>query len=92
MLRKISICLFLSIFVLPVAMPNHIAMAGNCPTSKTGKCPVQKKISHKRSDFTAEQRAKLMDEARRICKKKFGASSTVYKLDYYKWRVICNEH
>lgn len=91
MLRKMSICLFLSIFVLPVAMPNHIAMAGHCPTSKNGKCLVQKKHSHKRSDFTAEQRAKMMEEARGICKKKFGAASTVYKLDYYKWMVICNE-
>lgn len=52
----------------------------------------KKKISKKRSDFTPEQREKLMEEARKICKKKYGATSTVYRLDYKKWIVICTEY
>jgi ABC-type transporter MlaC component len=52
----------------------------------------KKKVSKKRSDFTPEQRKKLMEEARKICKKNYGAASTVYRLDYYKWTVICTEH
>jgi hypothetical protein len=48
-------------------------------------------MTHKRSDFTAEQRAKLMEEARKICKKRFGAPSRVYKIDYVQWRVVCTE-
>lgn len=51
----------------------------------------KKKITHKRSDFTAEQREKMMEEARKICKKRYGSSSRVYKIDYYKWIVICTE-
>jgi hypothetical protein len=92
MLRKMGIYLFIFIFILPVAMPHHNAMAGYCPSSKSGKCPVNKKLSHKREDFTTEQRAKMMEEARRICKKAYGAGSTVYQLDYYKWKVICKEN
>jgi hypothetical protein len=49
----------------------------------------KKKTHRKRSDFTAEQRAKMMEEARKICKKKYGAPSQVYHIDYYRWRVIC---
>jgi hypothetical protein len=91
MLRKMGIYLFLFIFILPIVKPDHNAMAGYCPSSKNGKCPGQKKIIHKRSDFTAERRAKMMEEARKICQKKYGAPSRVYKLDYYKWTVICAE-
>ena len=51
----------------------------------------KKKISHKRSDFTAEQREKMMEEARKICRKRFGAGASVYKMDYNKWKVWCLE-
>ena len=59
---------------------------------ETVAAATKKKISKKRSDFTPEQRKKLMEEARKICKKNYGAASTVYRLDYYKWIVICTEH
>lgn len=91
-MQKLSLCLFSLVFILPLPMPEQAAAAGYCPSSKGGKCPSPRKISHKRSDFTAAQRAKMMEEARKICKKAYGSSSTVYKLDYYKWRVTCNEH
>ena len=92
-MRKLSLCLLTFLFIVAVGVPNQVAMAaGSCPSSKSGKCPVQKKkITHKRSDFTAAQRAKMMEEAREICKKKYGAPSRVYKIDYVKWRVLCTE-
>ena len=31
----------------------------------------------------------LMEQARKICVKKYGATSRVYQLDYKKWRVVC---
>ena len=34
----------------------------------------------------------LMKEAQRICRTNFGPASTVYQLDYFKWRVVCTEH
>lgn len=52
----------------------------------------KKKIRRKSSDFTPAQRKKLMEEARKICKRRYGAGATVYRLDYYKWTVWCREH
>ncbi len=52
----------------------------------------KKKISKKRSDFTPEQREKLMERARQICRKSYGAGARVYKLDYYHWKVWCSEN
>ena len=90
-MRKLYVLLFFLLFVFSTAIANHHALAGSCLHSKNGKCPAQKKITHSRSDFTAVRREKLMEEARNICKKKYGAGSTVYKFDYYKWRVTCND-
>lgn len=42
-----------------------------------------------RSAYTADQRKQMMDRAREICRKEVGASSTVYRIDYKKNRVIC---
>jgi hypothetical protein len=66
------------------------AVAGYCPGKPGGKCPAPKKISKSRSDFTPEQRKKLLEEARQVCIRKYGASSSVHHFDYKKWRVTCN--
>lgn len=79
-MRKSSLCLFSFLFFLS-ADPAHFDAEA-----------AKGKISHKRSDFTPKQREKMMEEARKLCKKRYGASSTVYKFDYYKWMVICNEY
>jgi hypothetical protein len=79
-MRKFSLCLFSVLFFLSASPAHFDAEAA------------KGKITRKRSDFTPQQRAKMMDEARKLCKKRYGASSTVYKFDYYKWMVICNEH
>lgn len=91
-MRKSAMYLSLLLLMLPLPMANNFAEAGYCPSMKGGKCPTKKKISHKRTDYTAAQREKMMEEARQICKKKYGSASTVYKIDYYKWTIICNEH
>ena len=90
-MHRLNLLLLSFLFVAPLVVANHDAMAGSCVHTKSGKCPAQKKITHSRSDFTVARREKLMEEARNMCKKKYGAGSTVYKLDYYKWRVTCND-
>lgn len=75
---------------LPFAIGDALAV-GSCPNQKNGKCPQPKKISKSRSDFTPEQREKLLEDARKLCKKKYGATSRVHYLDYKKWTVTCTE-
>jgi hypothetical protein len=76
-MRKLNLCLLTLLFSLAIGMAGHDAAAA------------KEKIKHKRADFTAEQRAALLEKARKLCKKRYGAASTVYRLDYYKWMVIC---
>jgi len=40
-------------------------------------------------DFTPEERALLMKEARKGCRKKFGATVTRVQIDYFHERIIC---
>ena len=89
-MRKLSWSLLPCLLVLLVGVPKTDAMAGYCPSSKSGKCPSAKKISHKRADFSAEKRAKLMEEGQKICRKNYGAGSRVARLDYFKWTVYCD--
>ena len=42
-------------------------------------------------NLSAAQRHKLMEIARGICKRKYGAASTVWRLDYKYLRVTCQE-
>jgi hypothetical protein len=77
-MRKLYVCFLAFAFVLPLITASQPAFA-------------KRKTSHKRSQYSAAQRSALMDQARKICRKKYGAASTVYQLDYYKWRVVCSE-
>jgi hypothetical protein len=43
-----------------------------------------------RAGYTAEERKRIQEYARKVCRQEFGASSTVYRIDYKKLRVICN--
>ncbi len=79
-MRKLNLCL-LTLFI-----PLFTGAAGYDTAA------AKEKVRHKRADFTAEQRAALMEKARMLCKKRYGSTSTVYKLDYYKWMVICTEN
>jgi hypothetical protein len=91
MLKISSISLLAIIVLASLCVEAHQteANAGYCAGRLGGKCPTPKKISKSRSDFTSEQRKKLLEEARQVCIRKYGASSSVYSLDYKKWRVIC---
>jgi hypothetical protein len=78
-MTKLSLCICSCAFVLSLAVAAGDGMAGT------------KKISRKRTDFTAAQRMKLLEQARQVCVKRYGATSRVYKFDYSKWRVTCTE-
>ena len=48
------------------------------------------KGNHKgRDKYTAAQRDKMMERAREICRKNYGAPSKVYRIDYKKNMVWC---
>ena len=42
-----------------------------------------------RSAYTAEQRQKILDAARKVCRKKYGAPANVYRIDYGSNRIWC---
>ena len=79
-MRRFNLCFFSFLFLLSLGPASYDAAAA------------KGKITHKRSDFTSEQRAKMMENARKVCRKRYGATATVYKVDYYKWRVICIDY
>lgn len=43
-----------------------------------------------RSSYTPAQREKILADARKLCKKKYGAPATVYRIDYATNTVWCN--
>ncbi len=91
-MRKVSLTsVLLGLSLAFIAVDGHVtpSSAGYCPGQPGGKCPTPKKPSKSRNDFTSEQRQKIMEQARQVCVKAYGASSTVYRFDYKKWRVIC---
>ena len=50
----------------------------------------KKKVGLKnRSEYTAEQRQKILEAARKGCRKKFGAPATVYRIDYASNKIWC---
>ena len=79
-MRRFQMCLFSFLFLLSLGPASCDAAAAKA------------KITHKRADFTVEQHAKMMENARKLCRKRYGATATVYKVDYYKWRVICIDY
>jgi hypothetical protein len=76
-IRFVLVCLLAVGFsTLPSITSNNPAEAA----SKTKK---------KRSDYTPDQRRKFRDEAIKLCRKRYGSLSTVYRIDYGKRRVVC---
>ncbi len=64
-----------------------VAMVINCGIS--GAEAASKAKSKRWRDYNKEQRAEIMKRAREVCKKKYGAPSTVYKIDYYREKIWC---
>lgn len=62
-----------------------VAMADAASAGSTGY------KHYKRSQFTAAQRAKILEIARQVCRKRYGAAATVYRLEYSPFRVTCLE-
>ena len=79
---KFSLCSLALLIVLPAVHLSSPAAAKAKPN----------KVIHRRADMNNAERAKLMLKAQQICKANYGPASTVYQLDYYKWRVVCTEH
>ncbi len=40
-------------------------------------------------DYTAAQREKIMEQARELCRRKYGAPSRLYRIDYAQNRIWC---
>ena len=79
------------------------ATGGRCKVSQTAP-PAKSKsgaITHKatqppargnhkgRDEYTPAQREKMMEQAREICRKNYGAPSRVYRIDYKMNKVWC---
>ena len=54
------------------------------------------KTPAKKFEYTAEQRARIMADARKLCKAKFGPASTVYQLQIMensrRYKVRCSAY
>ena len=74
-----------------VAAPGQAPKKAALPRKrvKTIASPVARKPGKGRSEYSDEQRAKIMEHARAVCREHYGASSSVYSVDYKKWRVVC---
>lgn len=79
------------------------ATGGKCPIGKTAPAakPQSGKVNRKpapsnsgsrlksRSQYSAAEREKIMERAREICRKEFGAPSRVFRIDDATSRVWC---
>ena len=78
MIASLALVAFLSsALVMPAALTGADSAYAASSTKK------------KKSSGTSADRAKLMEIARQVCRKKYGAGSTVYRLDYTRKRVVC---
>jgi hypothetical protein len=87
---KILAAFALSAALLLPVVPSSEA-AGYCPSRPGGKCPEKRSANGKsRSEFTPEQRKQILESARKLCVRTYGASSRVYSYDWKKRQVTCN--
>ena len=85
-LSLLALALGFSLTVTPGFVPS--AEATEKKTEK--KKPEKKKAKKKgRNDYTAEERKKIMERARKVCRDSQGAPSRVYRIDYQKQVVYC---
>ena len=79
---------------LVIAEPSFsLSIADAAEPQKKNQKKVQKKKDKSsgkgRDGYTAEERKRILENARRVCREKSGASSTVCSIDYKKMRVLC---
>jgi hypothetical protein len=82
------------VLLLALALAFVFAAQGFAPpaaeASETKSQTKKKQTAKKgRSDYTPEQREKIMERARQVCRDEFGKPSRVYRIDYRKMRVYC---
>lgn len=70
---------------LAAAPVSFLTDSAEAATTKKKK----KKRGYNRSDFTPEQRERIMENARKTCKKQFGNAARVYRLDYARNTIWC---
>jgi hypothetical protein len=80
--------LVLLALALVIAAPTFTPPPAEAQTQKKAE-KKKSKVKKGRNDYTAEERAKIMEHARQVCRKSQGAPSTVYRIDYRKMVVYC---
>ena len=70
-----------------------VILIANCNTSAMA-ASTTKKTSHTSTlrNLTPAQKTKLMNGAIAGCRKKYGAMSTVFRIDYYTGTIWCREN
>lgn len=88
MIRLSLLALALGFSLVTVAP--GFAPSAEATEKKTEKKKPEKKAKKKgRNDYTAEERKKIMERARKVCRDSQGAPSRVYRIDYQKMVVYC---
>jgi hypothetical protein len=91
---RLFLC-FLTIFFVVSSVQQHGLIgaahsAGYCPGQPGGKCPPNKKPKGlKRSDYSPEERKQILENARQVCIKEYGAGSSIHRFDWSRNTVIC---
>lgn len=74
------------------------AMGGTCKPGQAAPSKPQGTAARKvakpaaskgRDGYSADERARFMEDARKLCQKRYGAPSRVYRIDYKRNTVIC---
>lgn len=88
MLKGLTTCVIASCFLYLTS--SFAGAVGYCPSKPGGKCPPKAQANGKsRDEFTPAQRKQIMEEARQLCIRTYGASSSVYRYEWKKRKVIC---
>jgi hypothetical protein len=74
---------------LVIATPSFPPPMAEAQTKKKAEKKKSKSPGKGRAGYSAEERKRIQELARKVCREKTGASSTVYRIDYKKLRVIC---
>lgn len=89
MFKSIAIALAL-LLAVPNLAPLPVAAASKKTEKKTAAKTPQKQPRGKGvNGYSPEERKKMLDYARKVCRKEFGAGATVHSIDYRKLRVYC---
>jgi len=76
-------------FAFVIATPGFPPSPAEAQTQKKAEKKKTKSPGKGRVGYSAEERKRIQELARKVCREKSGASSTVYRIDYKKLRVIC---